>query len=202
MELGVETHNCIIDELTRFLEQNHDKKFYSDPRIYPGYLNKAADGLILNDEKFLQERLQDPNNTRDLSKIIHDIPSKALNDQFDNIKAMQFDFSNDITDENIINKSLKYQNPNLMLYIVGTRWYPYDNVKTLPKHEGILHPDNIKVISHDLFAEFIGLKADALERYEQIIDLNYNDDINTLKKIHESNQVRWNYSSTLKKDLR
>ena len=114
---------------------------------------------------------------------------------------MQFDFTNNIIDENIIEKSLKYQNPDLMLYIVGTKWYPHDRVKFLPKHEGILHPDNIKVISHDLFAEFIGLKADALENYEQIIDLNYNSDISTLKSIHESNQVRWNDSSALKKDL-
>ena len=88
-----------------------------------------------------------------------------------------------------------------MLYIVGTKWYPYDSVKTLPKHEGILHPDNIKVISHDLFAEFIGLKADALDNYEQIIDLNYNSDISTLKSIHESNRVERNNSSDLKRDL-
>jgi len=60
-------------------------------------------------------------------------------------------------------------------------YYPYDSIKTLPKHEGILYPDNIKVICHDLFAEFIGLQADALENYEQIIDLN---------------------STSLKKDLR
>jgi len=200
--LGAETHNCVTDELTRFFEQNYDTKFYSEPKIYPGYPNKAADGLILNCEEFLQKRLQDPNNINDISKIIHDIPSNSLKDQFDNIKAIQFDFTNNITDENIIEKSLKYQNPDSMLYIVGTKWYPYDSVKNLPKHEGILHPDNIKVISHDLFAEFIGLKADALEKYEQIIDLNYNGDVATLKRIHESNRVEWNDSTSLKEDLR
>jgi len=200
--LGAETHNCVIDELTRFFKQNHDTKFYSEPKIYPGYPNKAADGLILNNEEFLQKRLQDPNNTNDISKIIHDIPSNSLKDQFDNIKAMQFDFTNNITDENIIEKSLKYQNPDLMLYIVGTKWYPYDRVKTLPKHEGILYPDNIKVICHGLFAEFIGLQADALENYEQIIDLNYNGDVSTLKSIHHTNRVEWNDSTSLKKDLR
>jgi hypothetical protein len=201
LELGTETHNCVIDELTRFFEQNHDTRFYSEPKIYPGYPNKAADGLILNDEEFLQKRLQDPNNINDISKIIHDIPSNSLKDQFDNIKAIQFDFTNNIIDENIIEKSLKYQNPDTMLYIVGTKWYPYDSVKNLPKHEGILYPNNIKVISHDLFAEFIGLKTDALENYEHIIDLNYNGDISTLKRIHESNQVGWNNSGALRKDL-
>jgi len=65
-------------------------------------------------------------------------------------------------------------------------YYPYDSIKTLPKHEGILYPDNIKVICHDLFAEFIGLQADALENYEQIIDLNYNGDVSTLKSIHHT----------------
>ncbi len=200
--LGAETHNCVIDELTRFFKQNHDTKFYSEPKIYPGYPNKAADGLILNNEEFLQKRLQDPNNTNDISKIIHDIPSNSLMDQFNNIKAMQFDFTNNITDENIIEKSLKYQNPDLMLYIVGTKWYPYDSVKNLPKHEGILYPDNIKVICHDLFAEFIGLQADALENYEEIIDLNYNGDVSTLKSIHHTNRVEWNDSTSLKNDLR
>ncbi len=81
-------------------------------------------------------------------------------------------------------------------------YYPYDCIKTLPKHEGILYPDNIKVISHDLFAEFIGLQADALENYEQIIDLNYNGDVSTLKSIHHTNRVEWNDSTSLKKDLR
>ena len=44
--------------------------------------------------------------------------------------------------------------------------------------------------------------ANALENYEQIIDLNYNGDVSTLKSIHHTNRVEWNDSTSLKKDLR
>ena len=65
----------------------------------------------------------------------------------------------------------------------------------------LFSPEEQTQLLMDLFAEFIGLKTDALENYEHIIDLNYNGDISTLKRIHESNQVGWNNSGALRKDL-
>ena len=123
--VGVLTHCCILDELTCFFDKYHKETFYAEPRIYRSS-SKGSDGLILNDQKFLQGRLKDPDNTIDLSLLIHDIPAQSLNTQFDHIKAIQFDLTNNITNENIIKKSIKYQRPDLMLYIVGTQWYPYD----------------------------------------------------------------------------
>lgn len=200
-ELGIETHKCVLDEVTKFFNTKYDEKFISEPGIYPGSPNKGSDGLILNNENFLQKRLQDPKNTIDLSLLIHDIPAKSLNNQFDHIKAVQVDFTNDITDRNIIEKCGKYQDPNLMLYIVGTRWYPYESVKELPNDEAILYPENLKVINHELFADLIGLQGEAKEHYDQIIDLNYNRNISALKKIHNLNDIEWNGTKSLKADL-
>ena len=114
---------------------------------------------------------------------------------------MQVDLTNDITDRNVLEKCRKYQDPNLMLYIVGTRWYPYEPVKDIPNDRSILYPENLKVISHDLFADFIGLQGEAKEHYDQIIDLNYRGDINALKDIHNLNETEWNSTNSLKTDL-
>lgn len=200
LELGTETHNCIIDEVTKFFNSNYNENFYSEPKIFPDS-NKAADGLILNDEKFLQNRLSDPDNKYDICKIIHDLPAESLTNQIDHIKAVQFDFTNDITDENINNKSLKYQHPEIMTYIVGTQWYPYDPVKELPNNKQILYPENIRVINHDLFSELIGLEGKSKEIFDQIISLNNHGNIEALKQIHESEDVQLHDSNKLKEDL-
>ncbi|MFX1268967.1 MAG: hypothetical protein ACFFAK_13490 [Promethearchaeota archaeon] len=199
--VGVLTHYCILDELTSFFDKYHKETFYAEPRIYRSS-SKGSDGLILNDQKFLQRRLKDPENIRDLSLLIHGIPAQSLNTQFDHIKAIQFDLTNNITNENIFKKSIKYQHPDIMLYIVGTQWYPYDPVKPLPNDKNILYPNNIKVISYELFADFIKLRGKAKGHFEQIIDLNYNTDINTLKKIHELNAVKWNNKDRLRTELK
>jgi len=89
-----------------------------------------------------------------------------------------------------------------MLYIVGTQWYPYDHVKPLPNDKNILYSENIKVISYELFSDFIKLQGKAKEHFERIIDLNYNTDLETLKKIHESNNVKWNNKDRLRRELK
>ena len=199
--LGTLTHYCILDELTLFFRKYHKETLFAEPKIYPSN-SKGSDGLILNDQNFLQKRLKDPNNTNDLSFLIHNIPTKSLNTQFDHIKAIQFDLTNDVTDNNIIRKCLKYQRPDLMLYIVGTRWYPYDLVKPLPKDKSIIYHENIKVISHELFTDLIGLQGKTKEHFEQIIDLNDNVDIDTLTKIHELNNIKWNNKIQLRRELK
>ncbi len=199
--LGTLTHFCILDELTLYFQKYHKETFFAEPKIYPNN-SKGGDGLILNDQKFLQNRLKDLNNTNDLSFLIHNIPAKSLNTQFDHIKAIQFDFTNDISDNNIIRKNFKYQRPDIMLYIVGIRWYPYDPLKPLPKDQSIIYHENIKVISHELFTDLIGLQGKAKEHFEQIIDLNDNVDIDTLTKIHEQNNIKWNNKIQLRRELK
>ncbi|MFX1586376.1 MAG: hypothetical protein ACFFDL_17710 [Promethearchaeota archaeon] len=201
LELGTETHNCVLDEVTLYFNTHYKELFFAEPKIFPNS-RKGVDGLILNDQKFLQKRLIDPNNTDDLSLLIHHIPAKSLNTQFDHIKAIQFDLTNDITYDNVIKKCLKYQRPDLMLYIVGTHWYPYDPVKPLPNDKNILYPQNIRVINHELFSDLIGFQGKAKEHFEQIVDLNYNTDIGTLKKIHELNNIKWNDTDQLREILK
>jgi hypothetical protein len=201
LELGTETHNCVLDEVTLYFNTHYKELFFAEPKIFPNS-RKGVDGLILNDQKFLQKRLTDPNNANDLSLLIHHIPAKILNTQFDHIKAIQFDLTNNITNENIIKKCLKYQRPDLMLYIVGTHWYPYDPVKPLPKDKAILYPENIRVINYELFSDLIGFQGKAKEHFEQIIDLNYNTKIGTLKKIHELNNIKWNDTNQLREVLK
>ena len=126
----------------------------------------------------------------------------SLSNQLDHIKAVQFDFTNDITDDNIIKKSIKYQNSNIITYIVGTQWYPYDPVKKIPNDERILYPDNIKVTNQEVFSELVGLEGATKEHFDQIIDFNNDGNITALKRLHDLNDVRWNNTNQLKEDLK
>ena len=195
--LGVSTHYCILDELTCYFNKNCNERFFAEPRIYPGN-NKGCDGLILNDENFLQNQLKNG----ELSNLIHGIPANSIDSKFDHIKAIQIDLTNDITDQNIINKCNKYERPDLMLYIVGTNWYPYELIKRIPNDNSILYPENAKIISHELLADFIGLQGKERERYENIIDLNYDGDIDSLKRIHNENKINWYHKNDLRKELK
>jgi len=58
------------------------------------------------------------------------------------------------------------------------------------------------VINHELFSDFIGFQGKAKEHFEQIIDLNYNTKIGTLKKIHELNNIKWNDTKQLRDILK
>jgi len=165
--------------LTGYFNDKGEEKFFAEPRIYPG-VSKGCDGLILNDNSYLQNRLKNSYNG-EISKLIHGMLADSINNQFDHIKAIQFDFTNDITDQNIIDKSIKYERPDLMLYIVGTNWYPYDPIKKLPNDSSILYPENTKVISNELLADFIGLQGEDRNRFEHIINLNYDKNIDSLK---------------------
>ncbi len=137
-----------------------------------------------------------------LSNLIHGIPTNSIGDKFDHIKAIQIDLTNDVTDQNIIVKCNKYERPDLMLYIVGTNWYPYDLTKPLPNDNSILYPENTKVISHELLADFIGLQGEERERYERIINLNYDEDIDSLKKLHNENKIDWYNKANLREELK
>ena len=88
-----------------------------------------------------------------------------------------------------------------MLYIVGTHWYPYDPIKTLPNDKSIKFPENNNVISHELFADFIGLKGESKNIFGQIINLNYEEDVDSLVRIHKENNLNWNNKARLKEDL-
>ena len=128
---------------------------------------------------FLGERLNNPKNGRYLVEALGISPKDMWN-----IKATQFDFTNDLCEENILNKIEKYQSPGTLILIVGTKWNSYSAVKELPNNDIIKYPKNIKIISHELFADLIGISGKDRVIFNKIIDLNNNKDLEALKILY------------------
>ncbi|TET00905.1 MAG: hypothetical protein E3J90_03705 [Promethearchaeota archaeon] len=98
-------------------------------------------------------------------------------DETRNINGFMFDYTNDVSEENIRKKVKKYQKKDKLLFIVGTRWprkYKKRIIETNFK--------NIRIIKHDLFAEFIGINGKILDKFDYSIGLNYIFDLDTLKE--------------------
>ncbi len=90
-----------------------------------------------------------------------------------------------------------------MLFIVGTKWHHYDEVMELPNDQMIKYPENVKVISHDLFANLIGLEGDNRTTYNRIIDLNYDNDLEAITALYncELSYINTYNTEELKHDL-
>ncbi len=98
-------------------------------------------------------------------------------DETRNINGFMFDYTNDVSEKNIRKKGKKYQKKDKLLFIVGTRWprkYKKRIIETSFK--------NIRIIKHDLFAEFIGIDGKILDIFNYAIGLNYIFDLNALKE--------------------
>ena len=206
-ELGTVCHQNINAITTKAVQENSNVKYYSEPNIYPD--RRKPDGIILEYDKYLYKRLTNPTNGKNLADKLKIIPT-----EIGGIKATQFDYTNDISDENIINKIEKYQSPDTMLLIVGTKWNLYDDVKMLPQDEKIKYINNIRVISHDLFAELIDFKGENKLIFDNIIKINYNNEIDTLRmlynlrlsyvNLHDTNELieDLNRKNLINKDLK
>lgn len=177
-ELGNYTHLNMNSVITKSLNEN-DEKYYSEPRIYPH--GKRSDGLILEIDGFIQKRLS---NSINGEYLIEKLELKAHN--LDQIKFTQFDFTNDIGIENLLNKIEKYQSEDSLLIIVGTRWHLFDEIKHLPKDERIKYPQNVRVISYELAADFLGLINREKIYYDKIIDYNNDFNLNSLQGIYHN----------------
>ena len=167
-----------------------------EPEIHTD--NKRPDGIILEDNKFLSQRLNDPK----VGKNIRDkIELDPLN--LDHIKATQFDFTNNINDKNLINKIVKYQSKDSLLVIIGTKWHLYDEIKQIPIHNRIKYPQNVRVISNNLGADLLGLEGKDKDLFERIIDSNLDRDLDSLKALYNYNLSSINIHTTeeLKLDL-
>jgi len=88
-----------------------------------------------------------------------------------------FDYTSDVSEENIKKKAIKYQKSNKLLFIVGTRWPLKNKKRTIDTNY-----KNIRIIKHDLFAELMGMDGDTLDIFEYIIEQNYLFNLNTLKE--------------------
>ena len=154
--------------------------------------------IILEYNNFLKQRLTNPKNGKKLVKRLGISPKDIKK-----IKATQFDFSNDISDENVINKIEKYQSPGTLLFIVRTKWDYYNEIKELPNNDIIKYPENIKIISHDLFADLIGISGKDREIFNNIITLNNNKDLVALKALYnyDLSSVNINNTNHFKEEL-
>lgn len=195
-EIGNYIHFNINSIIINSLNENSNEKYYSEPRIYPD--GRRPDGLILENNDFIQKRLM---NTK-IGAYLREKLGLDL-ESLRRIKATQFDFTNDMCHENLINKIVKYQSQDTLLIIVGTRWYLYDEIKYLPVDDRIKYPENVRVISHNLGADLIGLKGKDKAFYERIIEHNYNHDLDSLKALYtkDLSSIKSHNTQELKKDL-
>ena len=106
------------------------------------------------------------------------------------------------TKDNIINKAEKYQTSNCILFIVGTQWYAYNDVLQTPQDTRIRYTENVKVISHALFADLIGLNGEYRTKFNNIIDHNAIENIEYLKELHQTYNTKWHGKEELKEDIR
>ncbi len=196
LEIGNYSHLNLNSLLTRAINNIHKQKYYTEPNIYSD--KRRPDGLILEDNNFIHQRLTNPQTGEYLRDKL-ELDPKNL----DHVKSTQFDFTNDISYENLINKIEKYQSEDTLLVIVGTRWYPYDDIKHLPVDDRIKYPENVRVISHNLGVVLIGLEGRDKDFYNKIIDFNYNHELDSLKALYNYNLSSINTHSTeeLKEDL-
>jgi len=196
LEIGTFTHLNINSLLTRAIANISKQKYYAEPNLYFG--NRRPDGLILEDNNFIHQRLTNPQTGEYLRDKL-DLEPKNL----DYIKNTQFDFTNDVNDENLIDKIEKYQSEDSLLVIVGTRWFQYDDIKPLPIDDRIKYPENVRVVSHNLGATLIGLEGENKGLYDKIIDFNNDHDLDALKALYnyDLSSINTHNTEELKQDL-
>ncbi|HEA70654.1 hypothetical protein LCGC14_0415110 [marine sediment metagenome] len=196
LDIGNYTHLNLNSLITKAFDNIPNQKYYAEPTIYSD--KRRPDGLILEDNKFLSQRLNDHNVGKYLRNKIELDPLSL-----DHIKATQFDFTNDISNGNLINKIEKYQSKDSLLVIIGTKWHLYDEIKHLPIDNRIKYPQNVRVISNNLGTDLLGLEGKDKDLFERIIDLNLDRDLDSLKVLYNYDLSSLDIHTTeeLKSDL-
>ncbi|MFW9875359.1 MAG: DUF2341 domain-containing protein [Candidatus Thorarchaeota archaeon] len=186
---------CINKILTNFFDEN-GIRYYSDPQIYPEN-HDTINGLILHDNNLLQNRFTKLDDSSNLAKELHTDQTNL-----DHINAIQIIFAIDLSVDTIIDYCQKYQNPDMILYIVGIEWpaYNYEETINLPKDSKIKYPENIKIINVNLFYRIFLLSEQCQKEFQNIINLNY--DLNELKELYESKRIAFHDTAELKEDLK
>ncbi|MBD3342269.1 MAG: hypothetical protein GF353_24425 [Candidatus Lokiarchaeota archaeon] len=159
---GTYLHKIIQYLITLFLFEINVKMF-SEVEL-PSIINNnryRVDALILNIKKshYLYTKL------RNAPKILSLF---GLNvEDLNNINAFMFDFTSDLSYNNIKDKVRKYQRKDKILFIVGTQWRVKitDSSKNFRK----TRYKNVLLIRYDLFARLIRLKGRYLEFFNNII---------------------------------
>ena len=189
-------NSCINKLMTEFGNENGNW-YYLEPKIYPDK-QKHTDGLILNDTQFLQERLLDPQNGESLKNQLHIIP-----EQIGHIKAIQFIFIEEISNNSILEICEAFQTIDTLLIIIGLNWptYEYEKIITLPQNERIKYQENIKIIDTELFTDFIGLNDKYRTNFNNLIKSFKKMDYKALQKYHDANGNIYHDTDDLRDDL-
>ena len=189
------TFTCINHLLTAYFDQL-SIKYYSNPDIYPETQNNI-NGLMLNDSKFLEHRLNNPENGESLINDLNIQPDTTTH-----INGIQFLYTNDLSEDSLIKLCEQYQNPQMLLLIVGIKWpnFEYSETMAVPRDTSIKYRDNIRVINKDLLVRLIGIQGDYKDILNEIIDLDFDyAELETLLKKIETNLYD---TEELKEDLK
>jgi len=136
---------------------NQGIKYYSYPQVYYNG-QKALNGWILNDRKFLQHRLTNPGDGLELVRELGLYP-----ENLSEITAIQLVYTSDLSINSIIDICQKEVNPNIFTFIVGLDWpstFQDRNSFSPPEDIGIVNRDYIRIINIRLFADLIGLEGE------------------------------------------
>ncbi|WP_371805711.1 hypothetical protein [Candidatus Lokiarchaeum ossiferum] len=193
-------HNLFSSHLSSLITEFGHKSgliYYTNPKIYQDE-TIVADGLILNDTQFLQYRLTSQGDGKNLAAQFDIDAGKIAH-----VKALQFIYTTDLSWENLIETSLKYQRMDVMLFIVGLSWpLQSEQCISLPQDSQIEYPDNIRIIRHNLFADLVGLKEDYKMQYNLIVHYCQSTNVKALKTILHSLNNHLYTNSDLKDDLK
>ncbi len=180
--LGTLFHIRLNSILTDFFK-SINIMYFSESAIFPPTW-KRADGLLINDNHY-----------------INLIVSRF---NLQNIKAIQLEFTFDLSEENLIEKVVKYQHPDILLFIVGSDWVYTNNIqyKPLPNNSNIIYPQNIRVMSPSYFVNTIQLKGRHLDKFRELLEYNNTNNLNELKSLVELDVLELNKTSELERYLK
>ena len=146
----------INEILTKYCD-SISMKYYNYPQIYNNG-QKSLNGWILNDTKFLQHRLTNPQNGLELVRELGLYP-----ENLSNITTIQFVYTDDLSFNSIIEICQEHQNPSIIMFIIGIIWpSAFQDRQSFapPEDKSIICKENIRIIDYTLFANLIGLEGE------------------------------------------
>ncbi|MFX1500463.1 MAG: hypothetical protein ACFFDH_05795 [Promethearchaeota archaeon] len=176
--LGIYLHLAFQYIITIFLVSKN-QKIYSETvvSVKSRRSQYKIDSIILNINNMNYLFLRLLNNPKLLNKLGLDVNSLKR------LKAFMFDYTSDLSYDNIKDKRIKYQKRDIMLFIVGTRW----NGWIINTNKQILNTKykKLSIIRYDLFAELIGLEGKYLKLYKHALNLYHSFNLTDLRKFSE-----------------
>ncbi len=187
--------DCINNIITKYFDEN-GIKYYSNPQIYPEE-DGIVSGLILNDNGLLQNRFTKLNDGSDLAKQL-----QVETARLESINAIQFLFTDNLSVDSLVEYCQKFQNPEMMLLIIGIEWpsYHYDDIIPVPKGKDIKFHENIKIVNLDLFSKIMLINEQYKMKLNEVVDLK--NDLNALENLYNATKIQLHDTNELKDELK